>query len=141
MSDPLVLRFQVPGNDFSRAGAASSNVKKTLKQLGFPADIVRKVAVALYEAEINSVIHADGGEVTAEIHADRVILQVSDNGPGIPDIDLAMQSGYSTATEFVRNMGFGAGMGLPNIREYTDFLEIESVVGKGTTVKMTIKNC
>jgi len=140
MSAPLILKYNVPGDDFSRAGEASSNVKKTLKQLGFPPDIVRKVAVALYEGEINMVIHANGGDVSAEIYADKVLLCLEDNGPGIPDIALAMQSGYSTATEYVRSLGFGAGMGLPNMKEYADSLDIKSTVGVGTTVSLVILN-
>ena len=140
MNSPLVLRYKVLGNDFSSAGQASSNVKKTLKQLGFAPDIIRKIAIALYEGEINMVIHANGGDVDAEIYADKVMLTLKDSGPGIPDIDLAMSCGYSTASEYVRSMGFGAGMGLPNMQESADSIEVESLVGVGTTVKMTILN-
>jgi len=136
----LTLHYKVPGDDFSRAGEASSNIKKTLKQLGFPPAIIRKVAISLYEGEINMVIHAGGGEIDVEIFPDKIELVLSDNGPGIPDISLAMQEGYSTATEDVRDLGFGAGMGLPNMQEYTDDLQIESIVGQGTTVKLLIVN-
>jgi len=140
MSNRLTLHYDVPGDDFSRAGEASSNIKKTLKQLGFPPAIIRKVAISLYEGEINMVIHAGGGEVDVEVYPDKIELVLSDNGPGIPDITLAMQEGYSTATDDVRDLGFGAGMGLPNMEEYTDDLQIESLVGQGTTVKLLILN-
>lgn len=137
---PLVLHFVVPGDDFTRAGEASGSVKNTLKQLGFPADFVRRVAIALYEGEINMVIHANGGNITVTITNEDVTMELVDKGPGIPDVELAMQEGYSTAPEHVRDLGFGAGMGLPNMREYTDKFEINSVVGEGTTVVMTLKN-
>ena len=135
-----MLRYKVSGSDFSRAGEASSSVKKALKKLGFPPEVVRRVAIALYEGEINMVIHANGGVVTAEIYADKVVLNIKDDGPGIPDIGLAMRSGYSTADEHIRSMGFGAGMGLPNMQGATDSIEIETTVGVGTTVKMTVLN-
>ena len=140
MSNRLTLHYDVPGDDFSRAGEASSNIKKTLKQLGFPPAIIRKVAISLYEGEINMVIHAGGGEIDVEVFPDKIELVLSDKGPGIADISLAMQEGYSTATEDVRDLGFGAGMGLPNMQEYTDDLQIESLVGQGTTVKLLILN-
>ena len=140
MSNRLTLHYDVPGDDFSRAGEASSNIKKTLKQLGFPPAIIRKVAISLYEGEINMVIHAGGGEIDVEVFPDKIELVLSDKGPGIADISLAMQEGYSTATEDVRDIGFGAGMGLPNMQEYTDDLQIESLVGQGTTVKLLILN-
>ena len=140
MSNRLTLHYNVPGDDFSRAGEASSNIKKTLKQLGFPPAIIRKVAISLYEGEINMVIHAGGGEIDVEVFPDKIELVLSDKGPGIADISLAMQEGYSTATEDVRDLGFGAGMGLPNMQEYTDDLQIESLVGQGTTVKLLILN-
>ncbi|MDL2248714.1 ATP-binding protein [Tyzzerella sp. OttesenSCG-928-J15] len=140
MADNLTLHFVVPGDDFSRAGEASSNIKKTLKQLGFPPSIIRKVAISLYEGEINMVIHAGGGEIDAVVCPDKIELTLADKGPGIADIELAFQEGYSTATEDVRDLGFGAGMGLPNMREYTDYIEIESVLGEGTTVRLIILN-
>ena len=132
--DTLELRYQVPGDDFSRAGEASSSVKRTLKELGFPPALVRRVAIAMYEAEINMVIHAEGGEVTAQITPQQIDIEFADVGPGIPDIDLAMQEGYSTASADVRDLGFGAGMGLPNMKKYADDMQISSVLGVGTTV-------
>ena len=138
MNSSLTLEYTVPGDDFTRAGEASGSVKKTLKQLGFPADVIRKVAIALYEGEINMVIHAGGGTLQAMISEDHVDLVVKDEGPGIADISKAMTAGYSTATEQAREMGFGAGMGLPNIKRNSDTFEIESEVGKGTTLRSTV---
>ena len=132
--DTLELHYQVPGDDFSRAGEASSSVKRTLKELGFPPALVRRVAIAMYEAEINMVIHAEGGEVTAQITPEQIDIEFADVGPGIPDINLAMQEGYSTASADVRDLGFGAGMGLPNMKKYADDMQISSVLGVGTTV-------
>lgn len=140
MSKPLELRYHVPGDDFSRAGEASGHVKQTLKKIGYPSAVVRRVAIALYEGEINMVIHAGGGELSAVIYPDKVEATLEDHGPGIPDINQAMQAGYSTATEQVRDLGFGAGMGLPNMKEYADEIKINSRVGEGTTVTMTIYN-
>ncbi len=137
--EPIVLTYQVDGDDFSMAGEASSAVKKALKQLGFSPDVIRRVAIAMYEGEINMVIHANGGEATAEISQDEICIILADRGPGIKDIDLAMQEGYSTAPEEVRNLGFGAGMGLPNIKKYSDELKIESTPGVGTTLRILIR--
>ena len=134
----IKLHYIVPGDDFTRAGEASGNVKKTLKQLGFDPDVIRRVAIAMYEGEINMVIHANGGEADVEILPDRVEIVLSDNGPGIPDVERAMQEGFSTAPDNIRNLGFGAGMGLPNIKKYTDRMEIETEVGKGTRILMTV---
>ncbi|MBQ7034992.1 MAG: ATP-binding protein [Clostridia bacterium] len=139
MMEPIVLNYQVDGEDFSTAGEASSAVKKALKQLGFSPDVIRRVAIAMYEGEINMVIHADGGEATAEISQEEIRIILADRGPGIKDIDLAMQEGYSTAPEEVRNLGFGAGMGLPNIKKYSDELKIESTPGVGTTLRILIR--
>ena len=139
MSEPIILNYQVSAADFSHAGGASSNVKKTLKSLGFPPEVVRRVAIAMYEGEINMVIHAHGGEATASITPEEIEIILKDVGPGIPDIPLAMQEGYSTASDSVRGLGFGAGMGLPNMKRYTDFLQVNSVVGEGTTVRMIIR--
>ena len=136
--EPIILTYTVDGEDFSMAGEASSATKKTLKQLGFSPDIIRRVAIAMYEGEINMVIHAEGGEATVEISQDKIKIILADHGPGIKDIDLAMQEGYSTAPEEVRNLGFGAGMGLPNIKKYSDDLKIDSVPGVGTTLTITI---
>jgi Anti-sigma regulatory factor (Ser/Thr protein kinase) len=138
MGETIKLHYEVPGDDFTRAGEASSNVKKVLKQLGIPPQITRKVAISLYEGEINMVIHANGGHIDVEI-ADNVInLSLKDDGPGIPDISLAMKEGWSTAPDNVRSLGFGAGMGLPNMKKYTDEMRIESVVGKGTDIFMKV---
>lgn len=134
----IKLHYILPANDLTLAGEASSNVKKTLKQLGINPSMVKKVAVAMYEAEINAVIHAGGGEADIEIDEAKVVINISDEGPGISDIGLAMQEGYSTAPDSVREMGFGAGMGLPNIKRYSDNLEINSKVGRGTTVIITV---
>ena len=134
----LHYHFVVSGDDFTQAGTASSAVKKTLKQLGFDPRIVRKMAITLYEGEINMVIHGGGGEIDVFIDAEQIAAVLTDHGPGIPDIDLAMQEGWSTASEQVRGLGFGAGMGLPNMKKYADELLIDSEVGKGTTVRLTV---
>ncbi|MBS5480991.1 MAG: ATP-binding protein [Acutalibacteraceae bacterium] len=134
----LKLHYDVPGDDFTRAGEASGAVKRKLKQLGFPSDLVRRVAIAMYEGEINMVIHAGGGEADVEILPDRVVAVLTDHGPGIPDIEKAMQEGWSTAPDNVRSLGFGAGMGLPNIKKYTDHMDITTEIGVGTVVRMEI---
>lgn len=134
----LCYRFQVPGDDYSRAGEASSTVKNRLKRLGVSPEAIRRVSIALYEGEINMVIHGGGGEVTVTVSPDRVDMILEDHGKGIPDIEKAMQAGYSTASEEARSLGFGAGMGLPNMKKYTDTMQIESTVGVGTTVRMTV---
>ena len=138
MSDALHLEFDVAGNNFVSAGGASDEVKKTLKMLGVSTASIRKVAIAMYEGEINMVIHAGGGRAIVDIYRDKIVIVLSDNGPGIPDINLALTEGYSTATDSIRDLGFGAGMGLPNIKKYTDEFKIESVVGEGTTVTMVV---
>ena len=138
MSDTIQLNFTVPGDDFTRAGEASSEVKGILKKLGLSPMVVRKVAIAMYEGEINMVIHAGGGEATVTIDPQRVDIVLEDHGPGIPDVEKAMQAGYSTAPDQVRSLGFGAGMGLPNMKKYTDEMTIDTEVGKGTTLKMTV---
>lgn len=134
----LTFDYVVPGDDFTQAGAASSDVKRKLKQIGCNADVIRRVAIAMYEGEINMVIHANGGIITVEISDDNIKIVLKDQGPGIPDISKAMEEGYSTAPENVRSLGFGAGMGLPNMKKYSDRMEIESTLGKGTTVTMDI---
>ncbi|NMB96925.1 MAG: anti-sigma regulatory factor [Clostridiaceae bacterium] len=134
----IKLRYDIPGNDFAVAGEASSNVKKMLTQLGVNPAIIKKASIAMYEAEINAVIHANGGVAEVEIDSSKVKIIINDKGPGIPDIELAMQEGYSTAPEAVREMGFGAGMGLPNIKRYSDNFEIETEVGKGTRLKIEV---
>ena len=135
----LTLHYDVPGDDFTRAGEASGAVKRKLKQLGFNADAVRRMAIAMYEGEINMVIHADGGEAEVEVDMDRIVLRMTDTGPGIPDVEQAMQEGYSTAGQTARELGFGAGMGLPNMKRYSDEMTIDTEVGKGTTVTVKIK--
>ena len=132
------LEYQVYEADFVNAGAASSAIKKTLKQLNVSPQIVKRVVVALYEAEVNAIAHAYGGMIYADIEPDKIILKVEDKGPGIPDIDWAMQEGNPTASPEVRNMGFGAGMGLPNIQKNVDKLNVTSTVGVGTTVEMEV---
>ena len=136
--EPIILKYEVDGEDFSMAGEASSAVKKALKQLGFSGEVIRRVAIAMYEGEINMVIHADGGDITVEILQESIRIIMADKGPGIKDINLAMQEGYSTAPEEVRNLGFGAGMGLPNIKKYSDELKIDTEVGVGTTLTIVI---
>ena len=133
------FEYQVYEADFVNAGAASSAIKKTLKQLNVNPQIVKRVVVALYEAEVNAIAHAYGGTIYADIEPDKIIVKVVDTGPGIPDIEWAMQEGNSTASPEVRNMGFGAGMGLPNIRKNVDRLDVQSTVGVGTTVEMEVK--
>jgi len=138
MPSLMELKYQVSNEDFTRAGEASSDVKKKLKQLGVTPDIIRRVAIALYEGEINMVIHAYGGEITVVISEEKITMTLADKGPGIPDIDKAMQAGYSTAPDNVRNLGFGAGMGLPNMKKNSDTMDITTEIGVGTTVVMTI---
>ena len=135
---PITLHYDVSGDDFSCAGEASSSVKRTLKKLGFSPEIIRRVTIAMYEAEINMVVHANGGTIDATITPDDITVVFADDGPGIPDISLAMREGWSTATPEVRELGFGAGMGLPNIKKYTDDLQIKTEVGVGTTVTMKV---
>ena len=136
--DCLNFHYVVDGDNFVSAGQASVQVKKNLRELGLPADIIRRVSIAMYEGEINMVIHAGGGTADIDVFEDRVVIVLEDHGPGIPDIDLAMQEGYSTATDNVRSLGFGAGMGLPNMKRYTDEMRIDTRVGKGTTITMCV---
>lgn len=133
------LHFDVPGDDFTRAGEASGMTKKRLKALGYDSDAIRRVAIAMYEAEINMVIHANGGYCDVDIYPERVEILLCDDGPGIEDVDKAMQEGYSTAPDNVRNLGFGAGMGLPNIKKYTDEMNIDTKLGVGTKLYLTVK--
>ncbi len=139
MDNVIKLHFDVDGGDFVEAGTASGNVKKVLSQLGISPEVIRRAAIAMYEGEINMVIHANGGTADVEISAEQIKIILADKGPGIKHIDLAMTEGYSTASQEARDMGFGAGMGLPNMKRYTDTMEIESELGVGTTVTMTIK--
>lgn len=139
MADSSVkLHYNVAPDDFTVAGEASGAVKKVLKQLGFSPEVIRRVAVAMYECEINMVIHADGGCIDVEITPDKIRMIHTDRGPGIKDIEKAMQEGYSTADSKVRELGFGAGMGLPNMKRYTDDMKITTELGKGTVVDMTV---
>ena len=132
----LQLRYSVPGDDFTRAGEASGDVKHKLKKLGYNPSAIRRVSIAMYEGEINMVIHAGGGEAKVDVDPDKVVIVLTDHGPGIADVEKAMQEGWSTATEEVRGLGFGAGMGLPNIKKYADVLDIKTTVGVGTTLTL-----
>ncbi len=134
----LMFGYHVRAKDFSHAGEASSGLKKTLNRLGLPPPIIRRVAVATYEAEINIVVYSDGGDIVAEVRPDRIKIEAIDKGPGIPDIEQAMQPGFSTAPDWVRNMGFGAGMGLPNIKACSDDMTLKSTVGVGTHLTIII---
>jgi len=134
----LNFHFDIDGEDFSSAGEASVEMKKKLRQLGFPSDVIRRCSIAMYEGEINMVIHANGGNADVDVYPDKIVIVLEDHGPGIPNVELAMQEGYSTATEQIHNMGFGAGMGLPNMKRYTESLEIETQVGVGTKLTMVV---
>ena len=138
MSEALTFRFDVDGDDFTSAGQASVQVKKDLRRMGVDSDTIRRVSIAMYEGEINMVIHAGGGVAEVRVTEEAIEIILADQGPGIADIALAMQDGYSTATETVRSLGFGAGMGLPNMKRYTDYMDIQSTVGVGTTVTMRV---
>lgn len=130
----MILEYEIIGNDFIRAGYATSEVKKILKQLSIEPSLIRRIAIAAFEAEVNVVAHAYRGTMKVNIEEEKILIEVDDIGPGIEDIEKAMQEGYSTASERVREMGFGAGMGLPNMKKNADELKIESEVGKGTKV-------
>ncbi len=138
MSEVLHFHFVVDGNDFTSAGQASVSVKKNLRQLGLDPETIRRVSIAMYEGEINMVIHAGGGDADVYVDEEKVTIVLADKGPGIENIDLAMKEGYSTAPDNIRSLGFGAGMGLPNMKRYADTMKLESQVGKGTTVTMTV---
>jgi len=131
--------YPVSGTDFSRAGYASSEIKKNLQRLGIPADVIRRTAVAMYEAEINMVVHAGGGVADIDIEDDCITIVMRDEGPGIANLELAMQDGWSTASEYARQLGFGAGMGLSNMKRNSDELTIDTAPGRGTTVTMKIR--
>ena len=141
MEDTIKLEYIVSAEDFTRAGEASSDLKNILKQMGVSPDTVRKVSIAMYEGEINMVIHANGGVITVFVTPKEDTMILKDSGPGIPDIDKAMQAGYSTAPDNIRSLGFGAGMGLPNMKKYSDDMKIETELGVGTTVTMTVRIC
>ena len=139
MSENVTFRFDVDGENFTSAGEASVMVKKKLRQLGLSPEVIRRVSIAMYEGEINMVIHAEGGYAEVTVTDDEVVIVLADHGPGIPDVSLAMQEGYSTARDNIRALGFGAGMGLPNMKKYTDSMDIETEVGVGTTITMKVK--
>lgn len=130
--------YTVDGEDFTRAGEVSSDIKSKLKMMNINPAAVRKVAIAMYEGEINMVIHANGGVIDVYFYPDRLTMVLKDVGPGIADIEQAMQEGFSTATREIVNLGFGAGMGLPNMKRYSDEMNIETEIGVGTTVTMTV---
>ena len=136
--DTVRFHFDVDGENFTSAGEASVQVKKLLRQLGLSPDVIRRVGIAMYEGEINMVIHANGGDADVLVDKDKITIILADTGPGIANIELAMQEGYSTAPDKIRSLGFGAGMGLPNMKRYTDEMHIESEVGRGTTVTMVV---
>lgn len=138
MEEAIVLTYDISADDFTRAGEASSDVKRKLKQMGVSPDVIRKVAIAMYEGEINMVIHAKGGVITVEITPEKIKMILADVGPGIPDVKLAMQAGYSTAPDEIRSLGFGAGMGLPNMKKYSDSMDIDTRIGEGTTITMVV---
>ena len=138
MSDTIKLHYTVSPDDFTRAGEASGDVKSKLKKMGVSPEAVRKVAIAMYEGEINMVIHADGGDIDVEISEDDITMILADKGPGIADIEQAMQAGWSTAPDNIRSLGFGAGMGLPNMKKYSDYMHIDTEIGVGTTVTMKV---
>lgn len=135
----LNFHFDVDGKDFTLAGNASGQLKKGLRQLGVDPETVRRAAIAMYEGEINMVIHAGGGAADVTVSEEEIVITLADHGPGIKDIDAAMQEGFSTAPDDIRSLGFGAGMGLPNMKRYSDEMTIESTVGVGTTIVMKIK--
>lgn len=138
MSDSITFTYTISGDDFTRAGEASSDVKNKLKMMGVDNNVIRKVAIAMYEGEINMVIHANGGTITVDIDGDNIHIVLADKGPGIKDVGKAMEAGFSTAPAEVRALGFGAGMGLPNMKKYSDEMHIDTVLGVGTTVIMNV---
>ena len=137
--ETIKLVYPVEGGDLIEAGEASSKMKLTLKKLGLPQDVIRRASICMYEGEINMVIHADGGEATVEVDMDQIVIRMTDHGPGIPDVEQAMKEGFSTAGPAARELGFGAGMGLPNMKRYSDDLSVETELGKGTTVTVRIR--
>ena len=137
--EPVKLVYPVEGGDLIEAGEASSKMKLTLKKLGLPPDVIRRASICMYEGEINMVIHADGGRVEVDVGMDAITLRLIDHGPGIPDVNQAMEEGFTTAGDVARDLGFGAGMGLPNMKRYSDEMHIDTTVGVGTTVTMKIR--
>ncbi len=138
MNESIRFTFNVDGSNFTTAGQASVQVKKNLRELGIPPEAIRRVSIAMYEGEINMVIHAHGGTAEVIVYEDKIVIVLSDRGPGIPNVELAMKEGYSTAPDNIRSLGFGAGMGLPNMKRYTDDMKIDTEIGVGTTITMTV---
>ena len=138
MSGALTFKFNVDGENFTSAGEASVLVKKNLRSLGIAPEIIRRVSIAMYEGEINMVIHAGGGVAEVFVEPEKITIVLTDTGPGIADVNLAMQEGFSTAPDNIRALGFGAGMGLPNMKRYTDDMKIDTVLGEGTKITMTV---
>lgn len=139
MSEKIMLNYRVEGGDLTQAGEASSKMKMTLRRLGLPPEVIRRASICMYEGEINMVIHANGGEVTVEVGLEEIDLTLADTGPGIPNVERAMEEGFTTAGDVARDLGFGAGMGLPNMKRYSDEMSVDSTVGVGTTVRMKIR--
>lgn len=139
MTDAVKFHFDVDGDNFTSAGEASVKVKKLLRQLSIDPDIIKRVSIAMYEGEINMVIHANGGTADVLVYPEKIVIVLEDTGPGIENIELAMQEGYSTAKDNIRSLGFGAGMGLPNMKRYTDSIDIQSAVGIGTKITMEVR--
>ena len=138
MSENLKFHFEIDGDNFTSAGEASVKIKKLLRGMSFSPEIIRRVSVAMYEGEINMVIHAGGGHAEVRVDEEAIEIVLEDKGPGIADIEQAMQAGFSTAPDNIRSLGFGAGMGLPNMKRYTDYMDIQSTVGVGTTITMRV---
>ena len=134
----LILKYRIKGGDFKKAGEQTSKLRKNLLRLGFLPETIRRVAISAFEAEMNIVIYTTEGELVAEIHPDKIIVNAIDSGPGIPDVKKALRPGYSTAPDWVRELGFGAGMGLPNIKNYSDEMILESEVNKGTNLNFIV---
>lgn len=137
-NEALAYYFDVDGENFTSAGEASVQVKRILRRIDFPPEIIKRVAIAMYEGEINMVIHANGGKAELYIYEDKIVIRLVDRGPGIADVELAMKEGFSTAPDNIRALGFGAGMGLPNMKRYTDEMVIDTKLGEGTTITMTV---
>ncbi len=140
MTNSFCVKFDLESGNFERAGEASSKIKKMLQQIGVPNDIVRRVAIGTYEGEMNIIIHSHGGYVQADFYSDYTEIVMQDVGPGIPNLEMALQEGYSTAPPHVREMGFGAGMGLPNMKRCADDFAITSSIGEGTSITMKFKH-
>ncbi len=134
----LFYTFDVDGENFTSAGEASVQVKRILRRVGFDPEVIKRVSIAMYEGEINMVIHAGGGVANLYVDYDRIVIELIDHGPGIANVELAMKEGFSTAPDNIRALGFGAGMGLPNMKRYTDKMDIETELGKGTTIRMVV---